>query len=109
MTKPVKYRVTREHTGDDLVEEDGAFVRKARHFQVGDSRLADPSEVKHLLGVSLAETASGKAQTVAALEAAEAAPSQKAAPPAKDKVEPVPANKAAPARHTRATSKKAAG
>ncbi len=78
MADLVTYEVAREHTGDSYVPGEGdALVLQAKHFTKGDTRTADPAQVKHLVNSGVL------------LE-----PKGKAAPPAKDKAAPAPANKA---------------
>jgi len=49
MAEPVNYTVARGHLGDEITD-DGV---KQKFFEVGDTRAADPSIVKHLVGTTL--------------------------------------------------------
>lgn len=67
-----KYNVIRPHIGD-------------QHYKKGDTRVADPRRVKHLIGTCLEDP-----------EAAKKPAKGKAAPKAKNKAEPKANNKAEP-------------
>lgn len=82
MADLVEYEVAREHLGDKITD-DGVVQHK---FEAGETRIADPAIVKHLVGTVLVDPNAEKA---------EPAPSNKAEGDApENKGGSVPANKA---------------
>lgn len=57
MADMVEYEVAREHLGDEITDD--GVVQK--HFAKGDTRTADPSIVKHLVGTVLIDPNAEKA------------------------------------------------
>lgn len=58
MADPIEYEVAREHRGDQITDD--GIVQK--DFKKGDTRLADPAIVKHLVGTVLIDPAAEKAE-----------------------------------------------